>query len=258
MQLASVALLLTTLPLAQAELAAPNGAGVAMGHVHLNVKNIDASRQFFVNLGGTAVKNGALEMIEFPGMYFVLRSQEPSGPTTDSTVNHVGFLVKDVLASVAKWKSLGLRVEPGLGPTNFNVFTPEGAKIEIIEDKTLATPMRFHHIHYFLPDPIAAQTWYAKMFGAAPGKRGPYDAADIPGVNLTFQKVDTMQTAIKGRAIDHIGFEVKDLAAICSKVEAEGVPVDRRNSSSPTLKIAYLTDPWGTYIELTQGLPPLR
>ncbi|HUO30283.1 MAG TPA: VOC family protein, partial [Bryobacteraceae bacterium] len=60
----------------------------------------------------------------------------------------------------------------------------------------------------------------------------------------------------KGRALDHIGFEVKDLETFCRKLEADGVKLDMPYRRIPELNlaIAYLTDPWGTYIELTEGL----
>jgi catechol 2,3-dioxygenase-like lactoylglutathione lyase family enzyme len=94
------------------------------------------------------------------------------------------------------------------------------------------------------------------MFGAKPGKRGPFEAADLPGVNLTFSLAPGPVAPTKGRALDHIGFEVKDLEAFCKKLEAAGVKFDVTYRKIPALglSLAFLTDPWGTYIELTEGL----
>jgi predicted enzyme related to lactoylglutathione lyase len=50
---------------------------------------------------------------------------------------------------------------------------------------------------------------------------------------------------------------VKDLDALAKKLEADGVKMDmapRDMTSTLGLKIAFVTDPNGTYIELTQGL----
>jgi catechol 2,3-dioxygenase-like lactoylglutathione lyase family enzyme len=104
------------------------------------------------------------------------------------------------------------------------------------------------------------QAWYAKTFGAVPGKRGPFDAADLPGVNLTFSKADAPTAPTKGRVIDHIGFEVSDIAAFAKKLEAAGIRLDRpvqKSTASPATSIAFLTDPWGTQIELTEHLAPM-
>ena len=39
-----------------AQVAAPNEAGVAMGHIHLNVKDVEANKKFWKAMGGTAIK----------------------------------------------------------------------------------------------------------------------------------------------------------------------------------------------------------
>jgi extradiol dioxygenase family protein len=56
--------------------------------------------------------------------------------------------------------------------------------------------------------------------------------------------------------VDHIGFEVKDLEAFTKKLEAAGIKLDIPYRKVPALgiAIAFLTDPFGTYIELTEGL----
>lgn len=258
MKLRLVTLLCVAVSAVFAQLAAPNGAGVAMGHIHLNVHDPDVSRQFYVGVGGTAVRNGTLDMVEFPGVYIILRKQDPTGGSVGTAVDHFGFLVRDIDESLAKWKSLGYKVEAGGRPTQNFLTSPDGARIEIYEDKTIATPIKFHHVHFFLPDIPAAQAWYAKEFGAIPGKRLNFDAADVPGANLTFSKSDGMRISTKDRAVDHIGFEVTNLAAFAKKLEADGIKLDRAPglASNGTTKIAFLYDPWGAYIELTEGLAP--
>ncbi|HLK17824.1 MAG TPA: VOC family protein, partial [Bryobacteraceae bacterium] len=100
---------------------------------------------------------------------------------------------------------------------------------------------------------------YADTFGAIPGKRGKFDAADLPGTNLSFTPNDAPQAPTKGRVLDHIGFEVQNLEAFTKKLEAAGVKFDvpYRKIPALNLSLAFLTDPWGTYIELTEGLNKL-
>jgi catechol 2,3-dioxygenase-like lactoylglutathione lyase family enzyme len=113
-----------------------------------------------------------------------------------------------------------------------------------------------HHIHWYDGDVKGTQAWYAKNFGAVPGTRGKFAAADIPGANLTFAEATGAAAPTKGRVLDHIGFEVKNLEAFCRKLEAAGVKLDVAYRRIPSLRIglAFLTDPWGTYIELTEDL----
>jgi hypothetical protein len=60
----------------------------------------------------------------------------------------------------------------------------------------------------------------------------------------------------KGRSLDRIGFEMNDLEAYCRKLERMGIAFDRPFTRVPPLNIgtALVTDPWGTSIELTEGL----
>ena len=64
----------------------------------------------------------------------------------------------------------------------------------------------------------------------------------------------------RARAMDHIGFEVKGLEAFTKKLEAQGIKLTSPYRQVPALgiSIAFITDPWGTYIELTEGLDKIN
>jgi catechol 2,3-dioxygenase-like lactoylglutathione lyase family enzyme len=244
---------------ARAQLAAPNEAGVSMGHLHLIVPDVESAKKFWVAMGATPMKFASGEAMKFPGVLVLLRKGEATGGTEGSVVNHIGFTVPNVQESVAKWKAAGVHVEPGTRPQQAYVYTPDNlVKIEILETPTLSVPIASHHVHFFVDEASVPEikSWYAKTFGAIPGKRGQFEADDLPGINLTFSKSDTPTVPTKGRALDHIGFEVKDLEGFCKKLEAEGVKFDVPYTKRPDLGIslAYITDPWGTNIELTEGL----
>src|SRR5712692_1804997 len=194
-----------------AQLASPNGAGAAIGHVHLNVADIDAQQRFWSQLGGKPVNNEKLVMVQFPGVYIVLRKQDSTGGTVGSRVNHFGLHVKNLDEWAAKWKAAGLKIETTNNPKQVFLAAPDNVRVEIIEDASIATPVAMHHIHMFLPDPLEAQAWYVKNFGAVAGKRNQFDTANVPGAELTFAKNDMPQAPTKGRSFDHIGFEVKNL-----------------------------------------------
>ena len=60
-----------------------------------------------------------------------------------------------------------------------------------------------------------------------------------------------------GRSLDHIGLEVRNLDSFVKKLEAQGIRIDERphlDKDVKGVKVGYLTDPWGTKIELTEGL----
>lgn len=117
-------------------------------------------------------------------------------------------------------------------------------------------PIVNHHIHWFDTAVLDTQAWYARMFGAKPGKRLKFEAADLPGVNLTFSPSERPTAPTRGRALDHIGFEIKGLEGFVKRLEAKGVKFDVPYRKLPELgiSIAFFTDPWGAYVELTEGL----
>jgi catechol 2,3-dioxygenase-like lactoylglutathione lyase family enzyme len=243
-----------------AQLASPNSTGAAIGHVHLNVTDIDAHQRFWKQLGGVAIMNDKLVMMQFPGIYVILRKQDSTGGTVGSNINHFGFHVKNMDDWTTKWKAAGIAIEPGNNPKQLFLTAPDNVRVEIIEDATISTPIAMHHIHMFVTDPKEVQAWYVKHFGAIAGKRNAFDTANVPGAELTLGKQDTAQVATKGRSLDHMGFEVKNLDQFTKTLQADGIQLEapgvRASANAPNLRIAYIFDPWGTYIELTEGLTP--
>ena len=79
-------------------------------------------------------------------------------------------------------------------------------------------------------------------------------------MNLSFGNARSERLPTRGRAIDHIGFELDDLAAFCKMLEAKGIEFDVPLREIPAigLKVAFFTDPAGVYIELTEGLDDLQ
>ena len=267
------AFLLATMAPAANMLLAPNDMGVSMGHVHMIVPDVEAAKKFWLELGGAPAKLGPNEVLKFSGVVVMLRQGEPTGGSIGSSVNHICFTVRNVEESIGKFKAAGLHTLP-LNPNTPGqgfLFTPgDLVRVELLEDAALPVPIAFNHVHFNLIDPgpdgkssiSAMQAWYAKVFGAKPGMRKEFQAGDIPGANLTFAKAGKDVTSLaptKGRAVDHIGFEVKKLEAFCKKAEANGVKFDTPFTKRPELGItqAFLTDAWGNYIELTEGLDRL-
>ena len=242
-----------------AQLAAPNAAGVALGHIHINAADVDAQSKFWTSVGGTIVQRERITMVQFPGVYILLRKQDSSGGTVGSTINHFGFYVRDFAGTVAKWKAAGLTWEPAREPPAGQGFLtgPDNVRIEIYENTSIPTPLQMHHIHLMVPDPAAAQKWYVQNFGAIAGKRAAFETANVPGTEITMGKADAPQAPTKGRSVDHMGFEVKNIDAFVAKLQAAGIKTDaaiRNSTNASGLRIVYVTDPWGTEIEITEGL----
>jgi catechol 2,3-dioxygenase-like lactoylglutathione lyase family enzyme len=275
---ASLVLSLALAGSAAAQLSAGNAAGVAMGHLHFVARDVAATKAWWVKLGGEPVTLlNSIEGAKFPDVLVLLRQGEPTGTSDGAVVNHVAFRVKSLAALEQKGFDVQYNAEyPGVA----SVFTPDGERIELFDDglatnlgftvdgggsdafaarhnRKIEVPIIAHHVHFDVTaDQLGAiRDWYATHFGGVRGKRWRYDAVDLPGINLNFSAVPTAQAPTKGRALDHIGFEIANLEAFCKKLEADGVKFERPYSKLPSgLGIAFITDPWGTYIELNEGL----
>ena len=260
-------------------------APVVVGHYHLNVSSVEEHKKFWVDtLGGTAIKFGSegVDVIRFPGVFLFLRKQTPTGPTRGSTLDHIGFAVPDVPKMTAKVvaNGYGLTVgrEPGPGETaspptagNYGKFSylvgPDGVKVELVtNDAANAPPIMHHHVHFVNTRFVEMQQWYMKAFDATlrPGQTDYFIGADLPGVGYMLNFFSWLPsqalTGTKGRAIDHVGFEVKNLQEFTKRIEAKGIKLAEPYHRVPELGnmgIAALVDPWGTSIELTEGLREL-
>ena len=264
---------------ASAQLVAAKDGPIVYGHHHLNTTNLDAHKKFFVEtLGGTLMKIGTnnAEVVRFPNVLIFFRAnQAPTGGTRGTTVNHIGFSVPNLRQMVDKIKANGFQMitkteaaadrevkddiagpaQPGGASIAF-ALAPDDVKVELVENKQQAIPITLHHVHFFNPKNTDMQAWYVKTFAAKSRTGGAFPAADLPGVALNFSPSPTPVVATQGRALDHIGFEVKNLEAFCKKLEADGIKlaVPYRKVPALGIAIAFITDPWGTYIEMTEGL----
>ena len=256
-----------------AQLVAARDNAFAVGHHHLNVSDIEAHKRFWAELGAELTKVGDTDVAMLENALLFLRAQDPTGESNGSTVNHLGYRVPDLHGLAPRLRAAGFEMvttEVVAGATkdvHYNegqdvhmafVKGPDGVRVELMESKGLKG-ITSHHIHIFTEDDGATRDWYVRHFGGKPGTRGPFKKADVPGVELTFAKSDGPTDPTKGRVVDHIGFEVDNLEAFCRKLESEGVAFDVpfRTIESIGLSVAFLTDPWGTYIELTEGLDKL-
>jgi len=263
-RLISAVMLASTLTarIAVAQPAAFSEVGLTMGHWHIASKDVEANKKLFLAMGGKLYMPGGNPLIMFPGVYVNLNlgTEKGDGGTPGSVVNHVGFIVNNVQARVAEWKAAGVPVLPGNDNRLDQAFvvTPDGVRIEILEDKTQSMPIRHEHVHLSVPaaEIPRAQAWYAKTFGGKAGTRNNAPVVDLPGAQIRFAMADTKQAPTRGRVLDHIGFDVRDHAAFVRKIEAEGIKLDepvRKSAAGNT--ITYITDPWGTRIEIVQRAP---
>ncbi len=258
--LTAVALLSLVSP-AAAQLAVPNEAGLTYGHVHLNVTDVELHKQLWTeHFGGVVTQKGSLIAVRLSGLLVALSSREPTGGSLGSGMDHFGFKVRSMEKFLAKWRAAGRSVDSEFtgseGQANAYVTMPDGARVELQEDQMLQVEVSGYHIHFRTPEFEELLDWYLDVFGLEIRPRGRIQTTtNVPGMNMSFGDTSGEHAPSRGRAIDHIGFELDDLEAFTEQLKAKGIEfnVEYREIDSIELKIAFITDPSGVYIELTEG-----
>ena len=64
--------------LSWAQLAAPNQAGVRMGHVHVVARDVEAEKKVWTTLGGTPIRIDTTEVVKFPGVFLFISPGVPA------------------------------------------------------------------------------------------------------------------------------------------------------------------------------------
>ena len=279
-RVSAIVLLLTAAATTARAQVVPAGNPIVYGHHHVAASDIEAHKKFFATtLGGVAMKFGAnnADIVKFPGVLVFFRAQKPTGGTKGTTVNHIGFSVPDLRATVDKVKAAGytmitrsevaatqevkddIAATAGGGGIAF-VMGPDDVKVELVQVRTQTLPIALHHVHFFGQQNAEMRAWYEKVFGGKPRQGGAFLVADLPGVALNFTQSPEPTVGTSGRAMDHIGFEVKGLEAFTKSLEAQGIKltVPYRSVPALNLSIAFINDPWGTSIELTEGLDKVQ
>ena len=119
----------------------------------------------------------------------------------------------------------------------------------------------YDHVHFSVPDPKAAQEWYAANLGGVVGESPdrltfggmPYAGRPPLPVQLLWAKSAAGAQPVSGSAIASLGFSVPDVDAKVNELRAAGVTIVAPSRATPGLwKAAMIEDPWGTKLELVQ------
>ncbi len=250
---------------ATAQLATPNQAGLTFGHVHLNVPDVEEHARLWTEFfGGERLAIGSLTAIKFPNMLLIMYDEAPTMVSRQTVMDHFGFKVRNIQAFREKWEAAGYTLEPDFrgaeGQTNAYLTFPGGTYVELQEDQGLHEEMTGYHIHYRTEGHEELLNWYTELFGIEIRARGSIaTTTNVPGMNLSFGGSNTPRAPTQGAAIDHVGFEISNLEAFCQELERRGIEFDQPYSRIDSIGLAnaFLTDPSGVRVELTEGLTKL-
>lgn len=247
-----------------AQLPAPNSEGVSAGHHIFRVKDVDAANKFWMTLGGEPTALANIKLMKFPGVLLFISAPRGANPAPSlggnhaTTVEFVTFKVKDLKALVAKLNEAGIASKSEKGTVT--LVGPDDVQVRLTEDKKLAEPIVSDGLVMNVSDAAEVSAWYAKWFGAKIGKSGPNTIGEIPGAKIVFQVTKDPIAPTKGHSLGLLGFEVTDLKDFVKRYQDAGGKLDGQiaTAQAANLSVVQLTDPWGTSIEVSQGLKAVR
>ncbi len=238
--------------------AASSAEGMPYDHMHLIATDPAAAVEWYAkHMDGETI--GKKDRLRFGTTLVIFFEREPGFEGSDgSSVDHIGFSFHDLDAKMNEFREAGIKLlaESKEVPGKFKyafIEDPWGTKIEVMEDHET---IGFHHIHLKGPEPAKILDWYQNAFGGERTKyKGMLDALNYGGVWLLAQGARDAMAPTKGRAIDHLGWGVKDMDADAKTLKEKGVKFTmepRPFNPEIAIAIAFVEGPGGVRIELVQ------
>jgi catechol 2,3-dioxygenase-like lactoylglutathione lyase family enzyme len=241
-------------------------------HIHLNVPDPSAASAWYEkNIPGARRITEAADRLMYGSTRLMfLPNKKPVGPSAGSAVDHLGFSVKDLDATLNAMEAAGVKITspardlPGIFKIAF-IEDPWGTRIELVQDAEL---LGLHHIHMRGPDVEEVFKWLLGNFGGQRARMKDkldgvrYSAAGFSTVWILVQKGEATPT--QGKAIDHIGWRSETgLTDTINGLREKGVTVTSeprplKLPAGPPINFAYVAGPNGARIELVErpGLKP--
>src|SRR6185295_748749 len=227
-------------------------------------KDVEAANKFWMTLGGEPAALATIKLIKVPGVLLFISAPRGANPAPSlggnhgTTVEFISFKVKDLKASLAKWKDGGIVSKNENGAAT--LIGPDDVQVRITEDKNLSGPIVSDGLVMNVANAAEVSAWYAKWFGAKLSKSGPDTIGEIPGARIVFHVTKDPIAPTKGHSLGLLGFEVKDLQEFVKKYQEAGGKLDTQvaTATAANLSVVQLTDPWGTSIEVSQGLKAVK
>ena len=213
-----------------AQLPAPNAAGASAGHHIFRVKDVEAANKFWATLGGEPTALATIKLTKIPGVLLFISGPRGNAPAATipgnhgTTVEFLTFKVKDLKASLAKWKEAG--IEPVKDYKDTTLLGPDDIQVRITEDRSLTTPIAADGLIMSVANAAEVSAWYAKWFGAKISRSGNDTIGDIPGARIVFRETKDAIAPMRGHSLGLLGFEVTDIEGFVKRYQEAGGKFD--------------------------------
>ena len=212
-----------------------------MGHVHLIANDPELIKRLWIDVfGAKPAERGSLNGVYIKGTYVWIEKGASSGGTEGSVIRDIGLRVRNLEAVLKHAGQDGFYARQA-SRDSAQLLTPDRVLFELIGDPGLDVEVCTDHFHLVVPDAPLARRWYSDRFGHP-----------ISGIRLEFIAAGTRAKPTKGRALDHVGFDVDNLEQYIAGAKEINWESRSAEIPEPGVRSAFLADPWGTRIELVE------
>ena len=227
-------------------------------HIHLAAPDPEKAAAWYRQHFGGETMAEATGRLLYGDTRIIFQKSDKAQPSQGSVLDHIGFSVPDLDATMKALQSDGAKVAqpardvPGLFKLAF-VEDPWGTRIEVVQD---AQKLGLHHVHLRGPDPAATLAWFSTQFGGRTGKlKDRIDGIEMSGVWILAQRGDAAPS--QGHSIDHIGFRPVNVDASVAELKTRNVKITTEPrpltlESGVTMRLAFAEGPDGVRIEMVQ------
>ncbi len=218
-------------------------------HVHITIPDRGKAARWYGDAGlvriGTPTKRS--ENLWFGENLVQVQSEAVAAPA-ESRIHSLGIEVADIQEAVSGLEARGATVIER-GPESAWISDPFGTCIELVTGKAGWQS----HLNILCDDPATHAQWYVSMLGGEP-VRCAFDDTRL-AVRWDSEMICFMAqgVATRDRTIDHIGWTTPDLDATYDRLTRADVAFPVPPRPFGTVRLAFLRDPGGIWIELVES-----
>ncbi len=230
-------------------------------HVHMRVADTAVAASWYRNLlGGEVTRGGPGPSIrQVNGFIGTMPNEGIAGASRGGAIDHFGFSVEDVVATVERARRMGARIdaEPRTGitaPVIAFIEDPWGTRVELMEDPEYPG---INHVHLMVNGADEVRDWFLEVFGGEfVPDRGGENFHCILYEDLWVQITEVPEgerAPSRGRSLDHMGFRIPEaLPDFAARIEATGYPPYLIRPNPPGSDLLFFEGPGGIHFEVVQ------
>lgn len=224
-------------------------------HLHLASNDAEASARWYArHLGGRYRATGDYQLALFENSFLIWYQSDDVAPSIGGVLDHFGFSVPSIDSVLEAMVTDGaelLQQPRAVGPEELRIAfvnDPWGTKVELLEDEELLGP---HHVHLLVTDIEEHREWLRqRLGGTAESFKNLLPGLRFDGLWILYRQGEPGLGQSKGRAIDHLGFQVEDTEGATRALTDSGANLDGIPRDIGDLRVAFVTDGLGVRYEL--------